>query len=143
MPPAYWAAAIAAMAVVHQFLPIAQLFSMPVRWLGLIPLIAGILLAVGAARLFNKHQTTIKPGQTSHRLVTEGPFRFSRNPIYVGMVLSLAGVAIILGSLSPWFAIPIFVGLVAYNVIPVEESMLRETFGSEYEQYRAKVRRWI
>jgi protein-S-isoprenylcysteine O-methyltransferase Ste14 len=143
MPPIHLAAAIAAMAVLHETLPIMRLFFTPWRWLGLIPLIAGILLAVWARLLFKKHQTTIKPGEVSNRLVTEGPFRFSRNPIYVGMVLVLAGAAILFGSLSPWLMIPIFIGVIARNVIPVEESMLREKFGAEYQQYQASVRRWL
>jgi protein-S-isoprenylcysteine O-methyltransferase Ste14 len=143
MPPVYLVAALVAMTVLHQFLPVMRLVWMPWRWLGLIPLLAGIGLVVWVSRLFHKHHTTIKPGQTSTRLVTDGPFRFSRNPIYVGMVLVLAGAAILFGSLSPWFMLPIFIGTIGHNVIPVEESMLTEAFGSEYQQYQARVRRWI
>ena len=143
MPPVYLLAAIAAMVLLNRFLPAVRLYSTPCRWLGLIPMVAGIMFALWAIRLFRKHQTTIKPGQPSSRLVTEGPFRFSRNPIYVGMVLVLSGSAMVLGSLLPWLMIPIFVGLVSRNVILIEESMLREAFGTEYQQYQAKVRRWI
>jgi protein-S-isoprenylcysteine O-methyltransferase Ste14 len=59
------------------------------------------------------------------------------------MVLALAGVALLLGSVSPWFVVPVFIGVISYNVIPVEESMLAERFGQEYLDYRARVRRWI
>jgi len=131
------------MAALHRFLPIMRLLYMPWRWLGLIPMSAGILLAVWARLLFKKHQTTIKPGQVSNRLVTEGPFRFTRNPIYLGMVLVLAGAAILFGSLSPWLMLPIFIAVISRTVIPVEESMLREKFGAEYQQYQARVRRWL
>src|SRR5438874_1264173 len=101
MPPVYLLAAIAAMAALHAFLPGVRLYTTPWRWLGLIPISVGIAFGVSAARLFRKHQTTIRPGQPSSRLVTDGPFRFSRNPIYVGMVLLLAGIAAILGSATP------------------------------------------
>ena len=67
----------------------------------------------------------------------------SRNPIYLGMTSILVGTALALGSLVPWLVVPVFVVLVGYNVIPVEESMLAEAFGQSYADYRAKVRRWI
>jgi protein-S-isoprenylcysteine O-methyltransferase Ste14 len=143
MPPVYLAVAVGVMAVLHEFVPVARLFGSPGRWLGFVPMAAAIFLGGWARWLFSKHQTTIRPGQTSRRLVTEGPFRWTRNPIYVGMVMVLAGVAIRFGSLSPWVMVPIFIVVIARNVIPVEEVMLQETFGAEYEQSRGRVPRWI
>jgi protein-S-isoprenylcysteine O-methyltransferase Ste14 len=143
MPPVYLLAAIVAMAALEWLLPVGGVLPVPWRWLGLVPLIGGLLLGGWAARLFHKHQTTIKPGQISNRLMSDGPYRFTRNPIYVGMVLVLAGVALLLGGLAAWFVLPVFIWLIARNVIPVEESMLAERFGQEYHDYRARVRRWI
>jgi protein-S-isoprenylcysteine O-methyltransferase Ste14 len=115
----------------------------PWRWLGLAPLIGGLLLGAWAVRLFRKHETTIRPGQVSNRLMTNGPYRFTRNPIYVGMVLVLVGVALLLASLTPWLVVPVFICVIAINVIPVEEAMLAERFAQEYHDYCARVRRWI
>ncbi len=143
MPPVYLLAAIVAMTVLHALLPGATVAPMPWRWLGLVPLIGGLLVAGLAVRLFRKHNTTIKPGETSSQLVVDGPFRFSRNPIYLGMVLLLSGFAVLFGSLTPWLVLPVFVALIARNVIPVEEAILAETFGPQYQQYRSNVRRWI
>lgn len=143
MPPVYLLAAVMAMAVLDWLLPGGGVLPTPWRWLGLIPLIGGLLLGGWAARLFRKHQTTIKPGHVSNQLMCEGPYRLTRNPIYVGMVLVLAGVAALLGGVAAWFVLPVFIWVIARNVIPVEESMLTERFGQEYHDYRARVRRWI
>jgi protein-S-isoprenylcysteine O-methyltransferase Ste14 len=143
MPPLYLLAAIVAMAALDWLLPGGGSLPMPWRWLGLVPLIGGLLLGGLAASRFRKHQTTIKPGQVSNRLMIGGPYRLTRNPIYVGMVLVLAGVALLLGGIAAWFVLPVFTWLIARNVIPVEESMLEERFGQEYQDYRSRVRRWI
>lgn len=143
MPPVYLLAAIIAMVALSYQFPGRQLIFGPGRWAGLVPIFAGLGLVVWVARLFSRHQTTIKPGAVSTSLLTNGPFRISRNPIYLGMTSVLVGTAIALGSLTPWLVVPVFVALIAWNVIPVEEAMLAEAFGPQYSQYRASVRRWI
>jgi protein-S-isoprenylcysteine O-methyltransferase Ste14 len=143
MPPVYLLLAIAAMIGLHCFLPGAILIESPWRWVGVAILIAGLVFGLSAVRLFRKYQTTIKPGQTSTHLMTGGPFRLTRNPIYVGMTVLLIGVATLLGSATPWLLLPLFVGVIAINVIPVEEAIMAETFGAEYASYRARVRRWL
>lgn len=143
MPPVYLFAGIVAMAVLHWLLPGAVILPSPWRWLGALPLVGGLAFGLSAVRLFAKYKTTIKPGQTSSHLMTDGPFRASRNPIYVGMTLILAGVAMMFGSATPWLVLPVFVWLIARNVIPVEEALMADVFGADYEQYRARVRRWI
>jgi protein-S-isoprenylcysteine O-methyltransferase Ste14 len=142
-PPVYLLAAILGMIALHRFLPGAIVLPGPWRWLGLAPFLGGLVLGVAAARLFAKHKTTIKPGDTSTYLLTSGPYRFSRNPIYLGMVLALSGVAAMLGSLTPWLLVPVFVWLLHRNVIPVEEKMMAAAFRAEYGQYCERVRRWL
>jgi protein-S-isoprenylcysteine O-methyltransferase Ste14 len=88
-------------------------------------------------------QTTIKPYETSSALVTGGPYRFSRNPIYLGMVLFLVGLNLGLGSWSPLLAIPAFAFIIERRFIRAEEAALLRRFGDEYETYRRRVRRWI
>jgi protein-S-isoprenylcysteine O-methyltransferase Ste14 len=142
VPPVYLLAAVLAMIALEILLP-GGMLPVPLKWLGLVPMIAGLLLGGWAARLFRKHETTIKPGHVSNQLLSEGPYRFTRNPIYLGMVLGLIGVALLLGGTTPWLILPVFIWLIARNVIPVEEAMLDERFGQEYRDYRARVRRWI
>lgn len=143
MPPVYLLAAIAAMVALHYLFPGKQILVAPWRWAGAVPIVAGVGVVLWVAAIFNRRKTTIKPGDISSSLVTDGPFRISRNPIYLAMASILAGTAISLGSLMPWLVVPVFVALVGYNVIPVEEAMLADAFGQSYADYRAKVRRWI
>ena len=143
MPPVYLLLAILAMVALHYTLPGRQLIDGPWRWAGVAPIAAGLGLVVWVARLFKRHDTTIKPGSVSTSLLTGGPFRISRNPIYLGMTLVLIGTAISLGSVTPWLVVPVFVAVIGWNVIPVEEAMLAESFGDEYAQYRTRIRRWI
>jgi protein-S-isoprenylcysteine O-methyltransferase Ste14 len=143
MPPVYLLLAIVAMVAIHFLLPGVHLVFGYWRWAGAALILAGVGLVVRVAKVFNRHKTTIKPGEVSSHLVTDGPFRVSRNPIYLGMVLILMGMAVALGSLTPWFVVPAFVAIITRNVIPVEEAMLKDAFGETYAQYRARVRRWI
>jgi protein-S-isoprenylcysteine O-methyltransferase Ste14 len=143
MPPVYLLVAILGMIALHYTWPYAQLITGFWRWIGVVPITVGLGLIVSVARVFKHRGTTIRPGEVSTQLVTGGPFGVSRNPIYVGMVCILAGIAIALGSLTPWLLIPLFVLVLTRNVIPVEEQMLEAAFGESYAQYRAAVRRWI
>jgi protein-S-isoprenylcysteine O-methyltransferase Ste14 len=142
-PPAYLLVAILGMVALHLLLPGATFVASPWRWLGLVTMVAALTLGASAARLFSQHQTTIKPGEASSHMLTTGPYRFTRNPIYVGMTLILAGLAVFLGSLTPWLVVPLFVYLIDRNIIPVEEKMLEDTFGEHYRQYCGIVRRWL
>jgi len=93
--------------------------------------------------VFHKARTTTIPGQTSTKVVTWGPYRFTRNPMYIGLILVYVGEAGLLAQIWPLFILPLVVAYVNWVVIPVEEARLTEDFGAEYEQYCAKVRRWV
>jgi protein-S-isoprenylcysteine O-methyltransferase Ste14 len=143
MPPVYLLAAILAMLLLHRLIPVYQWLAGPWRRIGWLVIIAGLAIGVATVRLFFRHKTAIRPGQVSTRLMTDGLFRFTRNPIYIGMTIILIGEAILLGSLTPLLAIPAFIWCIQVNIIPVEEAMLTEVFGEEYRQYQQRVRRWI
>ena len=107
------------------------------------------LLSVGAALAgwglltFRRARTTTVPGQASSQLVTWGPFRFTRNPMYVGLIVAYLGEAGVLQQVWPLLLLPLTVAYLNWVVIPVEESKLTEVFGVAYEQYRGHVRRWL
>jgi protein-S-isoprenylcysteine O-methyltransferase Ste14 len=92
---------------------------------------------------FRRAHTTTVPGKASSQLVTWGPYRFSRNPMYVGLTLAYLGEAGILRQVWPVILLPLTIMYVNWIVIPLEESKLREVFGEEYERYRTRVRRWL
>ena len=113
------------------------------RSAGACPLLVGIVLNLWSARLFKQQRTTIKPFQRSETIVAKGPYRWSRNPMYLGMSLVLLGIALLLGSTTPMLIIPVFIGIISVRFIAVEERMLTDRFGPTYEEYCKRVRRWL
>jgi protein-S-isoprenylcysteine O-methyltransferase Ste14 len=127
----------------HFLLPIKQILLFPWSLLGLFPLVIGVILNLWADKSFKKHDTTVKPFLESTALITTGVFRITRNPMYLGMVTMILGVAILLGSAGPFLVVPIL-GIIFQRVfINPEERMLAATFGERFRQYRRRVRRWI
>ena len=109
----------------------------------------GVLFGIGAIiagwglLIFRRARTTTVPGKASARLVSWGPYRFSRNPMYVGLIVAYLGEAGILRQIWPVILLPLTVAYVNWIVIPVEEAKLREVFSEEYDRYRKRVRRWL
>ncbi|HSP16128.1 MAG TPA: isoprenylcysteine carboxylmethyltransferase family protein [Thermoanaerobaculia bacterium] len=101
--------------------------------------------ALGALtiREMKRHETSLEPGQVPARLVTSGPFRFTRNPLYLAQLLFLAGIALAVN--SAWFLVAAMVQLVLLDrlIVVREEAVIRQKFGTEYVSYVARVRRWI
>jgi len=143
VPPIWFVLAIGAMAALHSFVPVWRLLPVPWNWLGLIPLVAGVALALTGARLFTRHGTGVVPFSPVTRLVLDGPYRFTRNPMYLGMVLALCGIAMLFGTLTPWLVIPLFAWWIDRRFIAQEEVMLEEHFGADYLEFKKRVRRWI
>ena len=103
----------------------------------------GAVIAGWGLKLFHGASTTTVPGQTSRLLVTRGPYRLTRNPMYVGLTLAYLGEAGLLREFWPLAVLPLVLAYLEWMVIPLEETRLLETFGAEYERYRGRVRRWI
>ena len=110
---------------------------------GLIVTTSGALLAISGLFIFRAAGTTTVPYETASKLVTWGPYRFTRNPMYIGLVSIYIGVAGTQAQIWPVCFLPLVVAYLQWVVIPVEESRLRNAFGDEYQQYCARVRRWI
>jgi len=143
LPPIYLLLALAVMTGLHLAVPVHRYWSFPLALAGAVPLVLGILLNVTADRQFKRHETTVKPFQRSSALVTAFPFSISRNPMYLGMSLLLLGVALLLGTVTALIPAVIFPYVMDRLFIRVEEKMLAETFGREWEEYQSRVRRWV
>ena len=115
-------------------------FMQPIVW---ISAASGGVLAIWATLLFKQHGTSAHPYAEASRLVTRGPFRFSRNPMYLGLLLALAALGLWLQSLSALLLTPLFVLVInRCNILP-EERRLRDSFGAAYETYLTQTRRWL
>jgi len=143
MPPTYLFIAIVIMVALHFILPAAIIIRTPWHMTGIIPLVTGLILNLVADRDFKKHRTTVKPFEESTALITAGVYRLSRNPMYLGFELILIGVALFLGSLTPFAVVILFPLLMEALFIRAEEQMLAQQFGRSWLAYKEEVRRWI
>jgi protein-S-isoprenylcysteine O-methyltransferase Ste14 len=124
-------------------LPMTRVLNPPVTWLGTLPLVSGLWVISISAGLFRRSETTLNPFGESAALVQDGLYRYSRNPMYLGMLLILAGAAVWLGHVLPFAALPVFVAVVSRQNIRHEERALEAQFGDAYRAYRQRVRRWF
>lgn len=143
LPPRLLKTSLVAMTALHLVAPGAHWTALPGSLFGLVPIALGVYLNWSAARRFKRLGTAIRPGEDPTVLVTHGPFRISRHPMYLGMVLGLFGYAVLLGSLTPLLVVPAFLLLIDRRHMAAEESVLEESFGDEYEAYRGKTARWV
>jgi protein-S-isoprenylcysteine O-methyltransferase Ste14 len=111
--------------------------------LGALFVAVGFVVALISVTTFLIAKTTPVPYRRAATLVTWGPYRFSRNPMYVGVTLIYLGVAALRAVLWPVLLLPVPLAVLNYFVIPQEESMLRAAFGAAYERYCARVHRWL
>ena len=112
-------------------------------FIGAVVFAIGAVIAGSGLVTFRKARTTTVPGEKSAQLVTWGPYRFTRNPMYVGLTVAYLGEALILRQIWPLLFLPLVLAYVNWVVIPLEETRLLEVFGADYDRYRARVRRWI
>ena len=142
-PPLLTLLLIMTMLALHYTLPQPLLISPPFNALGFVLIAGGVSMNLWSAWWFKNNQTTIDPHGNAIYLAQEGLYRVSRNPMYLGMFITLLGVSIYLGSLVSFLAPPLFVWIVTLRFISREEQALLDCFGDEYVQYKARVRRWI
>jgi protein-S-isoprenylcysteine O-methyltransferase Ste14 len=115
-----------------------------VRWSLGIPLMSlGGGFIAWFFRTMLQANTAIDPRKPATTLVTDGPFQVSRNPGYLGMATTYAGLALVLDAVSALLALPVVLWVVSHVVIEREESYLEQRFGDEYREYQARVRRWL
>jgi protein-S-isoprenylcysteine O-methyltransferase Ste14 len=143
LPPVYFVVALGVMAMLDYVVPVFPLVAKPYRDAGFAIMALAAFPIAWAALLFHRARTGIRPFRPATALVTRGPYRLTRNPMYLGMTGILLGAAILMGSLTPFIVIPAFMALVADRFIAREEAMLEQAFGPAYLEYKQRVRRWL
>ena len=143
MPPTYFTILLLLSIAIHFVFPIFKFVFPPWNYIGFGLIIFGIIMNLWTDSLFKKKQTTVKPHKIPNSLITSGSFKLSRNPMYVGVVSILLGVAIFLGSLVTFVFPIVLVVIIEKLFIPTEEKNLEKKFGNKYVDYKKKVRRWI
>ena len=140
-PPILLLIHLAAVYLLTKIFPLS--FEFIPTWVGYPIVILGLVLAFGAMTQFSRAKTTVDPHGSVSTIVVDGPYRFSRNPIYVGLVCVLIGLPLALGTLWGLVLSPLFIVLMNNLVIQHEEAYLEKKFWDEYTSFKSRVRRWI
>ena len=143
MPPTLFYICIILMVLLAWLWPVKMIIKFPFTMIGVVPLSLGLGISIWGSQMFKQIETTIKTFDEPSRLVTDGLFRFSRNPMYLGFVSTLLGIWFILGALSPLLGVIVFFVVADRWYIAFEERMLTRGFGREFKDYRSRTRRWI
>lgn len=112
-------------------------------WVGYFIVALGLVMSLSAIMQFGKAKTTVDPHGSVNAVVTDGPYRYSRNPIYVGLVCILIGFPLAKGIIWGLILTPVFIVLMNNLVIQHEEAYLEKKFGDGYTRYKSSVRRWL
>lgn len=144
-PPVFALGAVLVLYGGDKILPGLSIHPQGQWFVGAACVVLGVVIAAISVRRFLQEKTTITPvhPENASALVTGGIYRYTRNPMYLGMAFCIAGIGIGLGALLTLVVLPIFVWLISHIQISIEEQALEKLFGAAYRDYISKVRRWI
>lgn len=145
-PPLIFAAGLAAGFVLQWLYPVtivAEAFEPPLRVVGVACILAWLLLAIWAILTLRRIGTSPNPAGPTTSLAFVGPYRFTRNPMYLGLALLTIGLALVTNALWPLVLLPLVLFVLVRAVIAQEERYLAGKFGEPYREYMVRVRRWL
>ena len=142
LPPHVAIVSLIVVIILHYLLP-TPFISKPYNYFGILFFIAGPLILFWSFGLFKKKSTPIMPGRKPTAVVMEGPYKFTRNPMYLGVTTALLGIAIYLGDFLAFLAPLVFFIFVSLRFIPREEKLMEKLFGKKYLEYKKRVRKWL
>ena len=142
-PPLLYAGTLLLGLLLERRLPFRKTPKKARRLLGGILCIAALGLGMGAFRTMSRARTAVSPYQPSSAIVREGPYRFSRNPIYLGFTGLYVGLTLLLEARWPFLLLAPLLGVMEAGVIRREELYLARRFGADYRRYASQVRRWL
>ena len=142
LPPTYLFFYLLLSLLFHFLFPVAKITSI-YRYFGIVLIAGGLIINLWTDSMFKKEKTTVKPNKAPTKLLSSGPFCFSRHPMYLGFIMLLVGVSVVLGSFSS-FVGPLFMYITfEKKFIPLEEKQMEKSFGKKYLEYKNRVRRWL
>jgi protein-S-isoprenylcysteine O-methyltransferase Ste14 len=142
-PPFIYAGSLAAGLLANRRLRLRFLPRRLARTLGLPLVVCGFVVGFLGFREVRRAGSSVDPYKPVTAIVTGGPYRFTRNPMYLGFVLQYVGISAFFNALPPLVLLPVIQQLMRRGVIEREERYLERKFGEEYRQYKESVRRWI
>lgn len=143
-PPIAWGLAIIAGLALNWLVPLPFLpAAVPGRWVGGAVFVLGLMLGIWAIWTVTRAGSNVPTNRPVTTIVETGPYRSTRNPIYLGMMLGLVGLALAFDSLWLLATLVPFAFVIRFGVVAREEVYLERKFGDVYRQYRARVRRWL
>lgn len=143
LPPIWVLFAIAMQILLDFKFPIFEVRSGLLLIVGIGFMVLGIVITLTAANSFRRAKTPIKPFTESTAIVRSGLYRYTRNPMYLGMLIMLAGAAASLQALGPFLIVPLFFLLIDRGYVRQEEQFLLERFGNEFRELQSAVPRWL
>ena len=143
-PPIAWVVTVLAGLALDWLRPLPFVpAAVPAAWLGAMVFVLALALFAWAIATFTRAGSNVPTNRPTTTIVDTGPYRFTRNPIYLAMVLGLIGLAIAFNGLWLLLTLVPFVIVIRYGVVAREEAYLERKFGEVYRRYRARVRRWL
>jgi protein-S-isoprenylcysteine O-methyltransferase Ste14 len=143
-PPFAWALAVLAGLALHWLMPLPFMPpALSARWIGSAVFAAALALFAWAIVTITRAGSNVPTNTPTTTIVDTGPYRFTRNPIYLAMFGGLIGLAMAFDSLWLLAALVIFALVIRFGVVAREEAYLERKFGDVYRQYRSRVRRWL
>ena len=148
LPPIWFFVFLIIALVLHFSFPGTHAFNfsdlLVFKILGIIIFIIGMSFSLQASKQFKEENTEILPTSPTNRvLITKGAYKYSRNPMYLGMVLSIVGIGVYVGTLPLFIAALAHFMVLNFFFIPFEEEKMERQFGEEFVRYKAVVRRWV
>ena len=142
-PPVYYGAAFASAMVLQRAVPLDMPGRPASALVGTAVLLVGLGMDLTGVATVLLNRTTIVPHRPVAKLITTGIYRLSRNPMYTGLAIMVAGGALVAGTWWPLLTLPLALLAVRQLAIEPEETYLAERYGPTYEDYRRRVRRWL
>ena len=142
-PPRIAMTLILLAAAIHVLVPVLPKHLFSSSLLAVLLSVGGFSVMIWAWRQFKDQDVAICPTDETDYLITDGVYRLTRNPMYLGITMMLFGIAVFIGTLPFYVAASVYFWIIHWAFCPYEEDKLMRTFGQDYSDYRTRVRRWI